>query len=192
MLKIRAYNAAAAINVADYAGRALRLRRGTIDRMTSTRAAVAHSRVLMASIDTLVAELTSELTRKGWLWPAHRTLESPSQWRSSAQETHVRTETMRDAAAAGGNSVTHENSAGGPALAVQMDWEILVDDTEDGYLSAYAEPYGLYVNQLGHTFCWYVLEDAYGDKDAIEVAEGRASSLVAAMAAAEAAASKLR
>jgi hypothetical protein len=194
MLKIRAYNAAAAINVADYAERALRLRRGTIDRMTATRAAVAHSRVLMASIDTLVAELTSELTRKGWLWPAHRTLESPSQWRSSAQETRVRAETMRDATAAGGNNVTHEFSAGGsaPALAVQMYWEILVDDTEDGYVSAYAEPYGLYVNQFGHTFYWYVLEDADDDKDAIEVAEGRASSLVAAMAAAEAAARKQR
>jgi hypothetical protein len=190
MLKIRAYNAAAAINLADYAERALRLRRGTKDRMIATQAAVCHSRSLIADIDTLVAELT----RKGWLWPAHRTLESPSQWRSSAQETRLRAETMRDAATAGGNNVTHENSAGGsaPALAVQMDWEILVDDTEDGYVSAYAEPYGLYVNQFGHTFYWYVLEDADDDKDAIEVAEGHASSLVAAMAAAEAAAKKSR
>jgi hypothetical protein len=79
MLKIRAYNVAAAISLADYAERALRLRRGTTDRMIATQEAVAHSRALMADIDALVAELTSELTRMGWLWPAHRTLESPSQ-----------------------------------------------------------------------------------------------------------------
>jgi hypothetical protein len=99
MLKIRAYNVAAAISLADYAERALRLRRGTTDRMIATQEAVARSRALMADIDRLVAELTSELTRKGWLWPAHRTLESPSQWRSSAQETRLRAETMRDAEA---------------------------------------------------------------------------------------------
>jgi hypothetical protein len=85
MLKIRAYNVAAAISLVDYAERALRLRRGTTDRMIATQEAVAHSRALMADIDALVAELT----RMGWLWPAHRTLESPSQWRSSAQETRA-------------------------------------------------------------------------------------------------------
>jgi hypothetical protein len=91
MLKIRAYNAAAAIGLADYAERALRLRRGTTDRITATREAVAHSRVLVTNIDILIAELTSELTRKGWLWPAYRApLESPTQLRSSAQETRVR------------------------------------------------------------------------------------------------------
>jgi hypothetical protein len=67
--------------------------------MIATQDAVVHSRALMADIDALVAELTSELTRKGWLWPVHRTLESPSQWRSSAQETRLRAETMRDAEA---------------------------------------------------------------------------------------------
>jgi acyl-coenzyme A thioesterase PaaI-like protein len=63
MLKIRACNVAAAISLADYAARALCLRRGAPDRMTATREAVAHSRALMANVDTLVAELT----RKGWL-----------------------------------------------------------------------------------------------------------------------------
>jgi hypothetical protein len=54
--------------------------------------------VLMTNIDILIAELTSELTRTGWLWPAYRApLESPTQLRSSAQETRVQAETMRDA-----------------------------------------------------------------------------------------------
>jgi hypothetical protein len=53
----------------------------------------------MANIDTLLAELTSELTRKGCLWPPYRLLESPSQLRSGAQETRIRAETMRDAEA---------------------------------------------------------------------------------------------
>jgi hypothetical protein len=65
MHKIRAYNADAAISLTDYAGRAFSLRRGTTDRMTATQEAIAHSRALMANIDTLLAELTSELTRKG-------------------------------------------------------------------------------------------------------------------------------
>jgi hypothetical protein len=91
MIKIRAYNAAAAISLANYAERALRLRRGTTDRMIATQEALAHSRASWATLtDALVAEFTSELTRKGWLWPAHRTLlESPSQWRSSAEETRI-------------------------------------------------------------------------------------------------------
>lgn len=97
MLTIRAYNAAAAISLTDYAARSVCLRRGTIGRITATQEAVAHSRALMGNIDTLLAELTSELARKGWLWPAHRTLESPSQCRSSAQEARVRAEFMRDA-----------------------------------------------------------------------------------------------
>jgi hypothetical protein len=109
MLKIRAYNAAAAISLADYTERALCLRRGTTDRMAISQAAVAHSRVLMANIDTLIGELTSELTRKGWLWPAYRSapgasemegdLLSAAHWRDSAQEALDRAETMRDAEA---------------------------------------------------------------------------------------------
>jgi hypothetical protein len=98
MLKIRAYNATAAIGLADYTERAIGLRRGTAARITATREAVAHSRALMANIDTLVAELTSELTRKGWLWPVHREPEMEvAHWRDSAQETRIRAETMRDA-----------------------------------------------------------------------------------------------
>jgi hypothetical protein len=97
-LKIRAYNASAAIGLTDYTERAISLRRGAAARITATQEALAHSRALMASIDTLVAELTSELTRKDWLWPTYQApLESPTQLRSSAQETRIRAETMRDA-----------------------------------------------------------------------------------------------
>jgi hypothetical protein len=62
----------------------------------------------MADIDTLVEELASELTRKGWLWPAYRSapgapekaeLLSAAHWRDSAQEALDRAETMRDAEA---------------------------------------------------------------------------------------------
>jgi hypothetical protein len=95
---------------------------------------------------------------------------------------------LRARAAAGGNNVTHDEPVL-PEPGIQLDWGILVDDTDDGYLSVYTEPYGLYVRQLGDTFYWYVLkDDDDSDKDAIEVAEGDASSLVAAMTAAEAAA----
>jgi hypothetical protein len=107
MIKIRAYNAAAAISLADYAERSLCLRRGTTDRIIATQEALAHSRALIADIDTLVAKLTSELTRKGWLWPAYRSapgapemeaeLLSAAHWRDSAQEALDRAETMRDA-----------------------------------------------------------------------------------------------
>jgi hypothetical protein len=107
MLKIRAYNAAAAIDLADYAGRALGLRRGTADRMRATQEAVAHSRGLIVKIDALVAEFTRQFTSQGWLWPAHRSaasepemeaeLLSAAQWRDGAREALVRAETMRDA-----------------------------------------------------------------------------------------------
>jgi hypothetical protein len=105
MLEVRAYNAAAAVGLADYAERALCLRRGAADRMTATQEAIAHSRALITNIDTLVAELT----RKGWLWPAYRSapgapemeaeLLSAAHWRDSAQEALDRAETMRDAEA---------------------------------------------------------------------------------------------
>jgi hypothetical protein len=112
MLKIRAYNTAAAIGLADYAARAHCLRRGTADRMTATQEAVAHSRALITNIDTLLAEFTRQLTSQGWLWPAHRSapsepemeaelleaeLLSAAHWRDSAQKALVRAETMRDA-----------------------------------------------------------------------------------------------
>jgi hypothetical protein len=68
---------------------------------------------------------------------------------------------------------------------IQLNWEILVDDDGDGFVSADIEPYELYVSQLGK-FWWYVLKrEDY--EDAVDVAEGDAPSLVAAMAAAEAA-----
>jgi hypothetical protein len=72
----------------------------------------------------------------------------------------------------------------------QLNWKILVDDDGDGFLSADAEPYELYVSSGDYGIFWYVLKREDDDNDAIEVAEGDASSLVAAMAAAEAAASK--
>jgi hypothetical protein len=76
MHTIRAYNAAAAINLAGYAARAHCLLRGSRDRVTATLQAIDLSQALIANIDTLVAELTSELTRKGWLWPAYRSAPS--------------------------------------------------------------------------------------------------------------------
>jgi hypothetical protein len=106
MHKIRAYNAAAAINLTDYAVRAHRLRRGTRERVTATLKAIDLSQALIANIDALVAELTRELTIKGWLWPAYGSAPSEpemeaealsaAQWRDSAQEAAVRAETMRD------------------------------------------------------------------------------------------------
>jgi hypothetical protein len=108
---IRAYNAAAATNLADYAARAHCWLRDSRERVTATRKAIDLSQALIASIDTFVAKLTSELTRKGCLWPAY--LSAPSepemeadwrdsprravaQWRGSAQEVLARAETMRD------------------------------------------------------------------------------------------------
>jgi hypothetical protein len=106
MVKIRAYNAAAAIDVADYAERALRFRRGTTDRMTETRKAIDLSQALIANIDALVTDLARDLTKKGWLWPAYQSApsepemeaepRSAAQWRDGAQDALVRAETMRD------------------------------------------------------------------------------------------------
>jgi hypothetical protein len=76
MHKIRAYNAGAAINLANYATRAHRLRRGTEERATATEKAIDLSQAVIANIDALVAGLSSELTRKGWLWPAYRSARS--------------------------------------------------------------------------------------------------------------------
>jgi hypothetical protein len=82
------------------------------------------------------------------------------------------------------NNVTDEKTE----PAIRLDWEILVDDECEGYLSAYEEPYGLYVRQHGGAlFFWHVNKTEDDDKDVVDVAEGDAPSLVAAMAAAEAA-----
>jgi len=87
-----------------------------------------------------------------------------------------------------------------------LEWQIEVDDGLEGYLTAHVfeqddDRLGLYVyaigdvDQIRDTFFWRVVE--FGeepeddDKDApdpVDLAKGRASSLVAAMAAAEAAA----
>jgi hypothetical protein len=69
---------------------------------------------------------------------------------------------------------------------IQLDWEILVDDEGDGFITASVEVYDLYVHQDVSTFIWFVAEDD-ADADAASVARGEAPSLVAAMAAAEAA-----
>jgi hypothetical protein len=101
MVKIRAYNAAAAKDLADYASRALLSRRDTGRRLTATRKAIDLSQTLIANIDALVTDLARDLTKKGWLWPEYRSapneLISAAQWRGSAQDALVRAETMRDA-----------------------------------------------------------------------------------------------
>jgi hypothetical protein len=96
----RAYNAAAAINLADYAARAQCLRRGSRERVTATRKAIDLSQALITNIDALAAELSSELTRKGWLWPAYRSAPSEpemeaeplsaAQWPDSAKRPSQR------------------------------------------------------------------------------------------------------
>jgi hypothetical protein len=93
-----------------------------------------------------------------------------------------------------------------PAGLPVLEWQIEVDDGLEGYLTAHVfeqddDRLGLYVypigdvDQIRDTFFWRVAE--FGeepeddDKDApdpVDLAKGRASSLVAAMAAAEAAA----
>jgi hypothetical protein len=67
MLKIRAYNAAAAIDLADYAARAHYLRRGTRERVSATQKAIDLSQALIANIDAFVTDLARDLTKKGWL-----------------------------------------------------------------------------------------------------------------------------
>ena len=84
-------------------------------------------------------------------------------------------------------TLTPLNKPAASGQGIQLEWEILVDEEEKGYISAYMEPYGLYVRQqIDNTFFWHVLKD--NDDDTVNVAEGEAPSLVAAMAAAEAAA----
>jgi hypothetical protein len=115
MHTIRAYNAAAAINLADYAARAHCLRRGTRERVTATQKAIDLSQALIANIDALVAGLGSDLTKEG-LWPAYQSSpskpeveaeplsaaqwpdSSAAQWRDSAQEALLSAAQWRDSA----------------------------------------------------------------------------------------------
>jgi hypothetical protein len=57
MLAIHEFNAVAITYMADYASRALCLRRNTGRRVTASLEAVAHSQELMVKIDALIAEI---------------------------------------------------------------------------------------------------------------------------------------
>jgi hypothetical protein len=97
---------------------------------------------------------------------------------------------LRARAAAAGDNATHDKSA--PGWDIRLEWEIQVDDEGESYVSAYEEPYGLYIRQIGYDddlpFSWHVNRDPTVEgEDCTDVAEGDAPSLVAAMAAAEAA-----
>jgi hypothetical protein len=88
MVKIRAYNAAAAKDLADYASRALLSRRDTGRRLTATQEAIDLSQTLIADLDAIVTDLARDLTKKGWLWPEYRSAPneplSAAEWRDSA------------------------------------------------------------------------------------------------------------
>jgi hypothetical protein len=94
---------------------------------------------------------------------------------------------LRSHAAEAKNNVTHN-------APTTVGWEILVDDEGDGFICATVEPFDLYVRQDGdNEFSWNILkiDDPDADEttdDVTVVAEGEASSLVAALAAAEEAA----
>jgi hypothetical protein len=85
---------------------------------------------------------------------------------------------------------TYEAAVGDKRAGSELEWEIHVDDEGEGYIGAYEEPFGLYVHQTGdiYMFFWYVLKEhgKHANKS-VNVAEGEALSVVAAMAAAEAA-----
>jgi hypothetical protein len=104
----------------------------------------------------------------------------------SAAERHKRYMARLRARAAAGEGNATQNKPAASEHGIQLEREILVDDEGEGYITAYTEPYGLYVSQIGNVFFWHVLKDD-DDKDAVDVAEGEVPSLVAAMAAAEAA-----
>lgn len=66
------------------------------------------------------------------------------------------------------------------------DWEMVVDEDDGSCLEAYkGDSMTLVVNQNGSSFLWRVLKIT--DHEEIEVARGKASFLIAAMATAEAA-----
>ncbi len=67
MFTIRQFNADAMRCLADYASRALCLRRNAGRRVTASQEAVGHSRALMVKVDAL----TAEVARKCRLWPPY-------------------------------------------------------------------------------------------------------------------------
>jgi hypothetical protein len=94
---------------------------------------------------------------------------------------------LRTRAAAREDNVTHDKPASW--LSKKLEWKILVDDEGNGFISADMGPFELYVGQhFDNTFYWCVLKREDANKDATDVAEGGAPSLVAAMKAAEVAA----
>jgi hypothetical protein len=110
----------------------------------------------------------------------------------SAAERHKRyMARLRARAETGGKPDTHAKPVLAPAI--KLNWEIGMDDDGEGYVLAYMEPNGLYIRQIdGKLFFWHVNKDGDDGKHATDVAEGEAPSLIAAMAAAEAAAAKAR
>jgi hypothetical protein len=109
-------------------------------------------------------------------------------------ERHKRYMARLRARAAAGDNVNH-NKPTPTGQGIQFEWDIGLDDKKKGYISAYEAPYYFFVshNDDALMFWWFVVKDN-GDEngDFIDVAEGEEPSLVAAMAAAEAAALRNR
>jgi hypothetical protein len=68
---LRQFNADVSMLLAQYESRALSLRRGTRERVTATREAIAKSQALIAHIIELDANFAAHALRMGWLWPAY-------------------------------------------------------------------------------------------------------------------------
>jgi hypothetical protein len=64
------FSADASALLAQYKSRAPLLRRGTAERATATREALAKSQELIARIVELEANFAVDAVRTGWLWPA--------------------------------------------------------------------------------------------------------------------------
>jgi hypothetical protein len=74
--------------------------------------------------------------------------------------------------------------------AAKLKWKIQVDDDDDGYLWACEGPFELNIIQPDDTrFWWYVYkhDSKDADKDPVDAAKDTTPSLIAAMAAAQAA-----
>jgi hypothetical protein len=67
--------------------------------------------------------------------------------------------------------------------AIYLDWELMVDDDGNPFLSADAGPYQLFVSPIDGKISWWVHK--HEDDDNVDVAEGDAPSLVVAMEAVE-------
>jgi hypothetical protein len=63
------FNADASTLLAQYEARALLLRRGTAERATATREAIAQSLAHIARIGECDAKFAADAVRMGWLWP---------------------------------------------------------------------------------------------------------------------------